>query len=150
MASGAEEGFANALLLILLGGLFAFGVFAGFSLSVPGASGLRWMRRYLLLQIPVLSSPLLGYQLVSGLGLPLSIGAMGSGMDTQLTFTWAPTFGSASWVSFAQGAPFRIGVNVIPIILLMLTNWALRRAAASAPPAAAPPRVSAVIGPSDA
>lgn len=133
LASGAESGFANALLLILLVGLFAFGVFAGFALSVPGASGLRWMRSYLLLQAPVLSSPLLGYQLVSGLGLPLSIGVIGSGLDMRLTFTWAPTFGSAGWVSFAQGAPLGIGVNVVPIVLLMLTSWALKRGAKAAP-----------------
>jgi len=76
MASNAELTFGNLVLFGVFIALFSFGVFAGLLLSVPSASRIGLIRAYLLLQIPILSSPYFGYQFISGSAFQFPLGRL--------------------------------------------------------------------------
>jgi hypothetical protein len=128
--STMEPGVANAALLAALITPFALGLYAGWLLMRAAPSAINWTRAYLVLQIPVLSSPIFGFQVISALGLGGSVGAIGAGLSTRLTFTYFASFGGGDWISIAQGAPIRIGLNLVPVVLLLLVNQVMQQARA--------------------
>jgi len=105
---------ANFLLIIAFFSFFSFGIWAGWRLVEDEPSGIVLVKWYAALQMPYLSSPLLGFGLLSALGLRLGIGSGG--------FTFTYRLGSEAWLSLGQGAPWGISINVVAVALFILCS----------------------------
>lgn len=90
-------------------GIYVYSVFAGYWLWKNYAKGYRASVLLQLIQIPVLVSPLLTYQFVSGLMFRFLLGTGGTGFDFN--------FGSLWSLLFLSDSGFSIGVNIIPLII---------------------------------
>ncbi|MGM9480571.1 hypothetical protein ACS5PN_05190 [Roseateles sp. NT4] len=107
------------LLLLGMGGLFVLGIYSGWRLSQDERDGVPWVKSYLFLQLPYVSSPLVGYELFSAFAFRFSFGIVDGGV---VTMTTSPFLGSVAWVSFSQGAPYGLGVNLVALILIILVS----------------------------
>jgi hypothetical protein len=98
---------------------FAFGVFAGFRLIEEQDKGLKLLRWFFALQIPILSSPFFVYQLTSGFGLMLWI------IEQKPSISWR--FGSEMGVCFLQDQSWVAGVNVFALAMFLWTSSMLKK-----------------------
>jgi hypothetical protein len=98
---------------------FGFGVWAGLKFIEDEARGLRLLRRFFALQIPILFSPYVAYQLGSGFSANVAWG----GPHLSAFFR----FGSEMTVSLLQNRPWGFGVNVFALVMFLWTGRLIRR-----------------------
>ena len=99
-------------ILILTGAMFLFGIVAGLALLERPRFGAAMSAVYQALQIPVVSSPLLTYALLSGLRLGVG------------WFKGRPAFlfefgARCTFFLFRRSDPWIIGVNVLALVLFV-------------------------------
>jgi hypothetical protein len=93
---------------VVFGSLYAWGAWCGVKLMESQPNALRYNRRFWLIQIPALNSPLLGYSLASGFHLTLSLSL------TPFNLGFSCQVGSAFNFSLLQwDQPLSLGVNVV-------------------------------------
>jgi hypothetical protein len=116
--SQANKGIAYATLLAFIA-LYGYGIFVGLKLS-EGPTPLRHLRAYFILQIPLISSPLVAYRFCSGLQATVAIIPPSFGFDFRLGSEW----------HFAVSSSDRwgIGVNLVAlaIVFLLYSRFAAR------------------------
>lgn len=111
----------GVIICLLFAGFYGYSVLAGYWLWQNLAKGYRASVLLQLLQIPVLVSPLLTYEFVSGLMLRILIGT--GGFDTSLNFGSQFTF-----ELMPQNTGFSIGVNCVPVVVYyLLKNFRVSR-----------------------
>jgi hypothetical protein len=109
---------AGYFLIAAMIATFAFGVFAGLRFIEGEAKGLKLLRWFFAIQVPILSSPIFAYQLSSGFGVNLSwIGERLSAFFR---------FGSEMGVWILQDRPWGLGVNAFALIMLVWTHRLIR------------------------
>jgi hypothetical protein len=109
---------AAYLLVVAMIATFGFGVWSGLKLIENEARGLRLLRWFFAIQIPILSSPYVAYHLSSGFAINVSW------MGKQLSAFFR--FGSEMGVSFLQNQPWGLGVNVFALIMFLWTRRLIR------------------------
>lgn len=98
---------------------FCYGVFGGLSLLDNEVKGLRRLRWFFLIQIPVLSSPFFAYSCNAG----LSLGVWWIGGANGLLWR----FGSEMTLLFRASQPWGIGVNLVGLAMFVWTIRILAR-----------------------
>lgn len=129
---------AGYVLVSAMVATFGFGVFAGLKLIEDEARGLRLLRWYFGLQMPILSSPLIAYQLSSGAGINLSM------IGSNLSAFWR--FGSEMGVSLFQDRPWGIGVNIFAVAMFIWCDRIVKRGGCRRPPSTDAASVQTVGG----
>ena len=109
---------AGYILVSAMIATFAFGVFCGLRLIEDEPQGLKLLRWFFGIQIPVLSSPLIAYQLSSGAGLTVSW------IGSKMSLFWQ--FGSEMGVWIFQDRPWGIGVNALAVVMFIWTGRLLK------------------------
>jgi hypothetical protein len=99
------------LVLLLLVGLYGYGIFVGLKLS-EGPIPIEHLRFYFALQIPFISSPLISYRFCSGLQATVAILQSGLAWDCRLGSEWQ--------FSLLGSAPWGCGVNLIALIMVFV------------------------------
>ena len=94
-------------LYIVFASLYAWGVWCGVKLFESQPNALRYNRRFWLIQVPVLNSPLLAYSMASGFHLTLSLDL--TPFNLGFNFLVGSTF---NFSLFQWDQPLSFGVNV--------------------------------------
>jgi hypothetical protein len=102
---------------------FAFGVFCGFKFIEDEQKGLRLLRWFFGIQIPILSSPIITYRLSAGAGINLSW------IGSNMSFFWR--FGSEMGVWILQDRPWGLGLNLFALAMFLWTGRLLKRKVAN-------------------
>jgi hypothetical protein len=110
---------AGYILVSAMIATFGFGVFCGLRLIEDEEKGLRLLRWFFGVQIPILSSPLLAYQLSSGAGVNLSW------IGSNMSIFWR--FGSEMGVWILQDRPWGLGLNAFALVMFVWTNRILKK-----------------------
>jgi hypothetical protein len=100
------------------GAIYGWGMWTGVKLleQRPGAE--RSMRRFWMVQIPVLSSPMIGYKLISGFHLTIYL-QLAPAFKVGAHFDLGGTF---QYSLLQAGEPFIIGVNVFALGIVIWLN----------------------------
>jgi hypothetical protein len=78
----------------------------------------------LVLQIPVVSSPIIAYQFAAGLYAAVGLSEPGlNGNGVAVTFWWAFRLGGQWQFNLLQPLPWSVGLNIVPIFLLCALKW---------------------------
>lgn len=109
------------LLVSAMVATFAFGVFCGLKLIEDEERGLRLLRWFFAIQMPILSSPLFAYHLSCGAGINVSF----VGWNLSMFFR----FGSEMGVWILQDRPWGLGANVFAVAMFIWTDRILKRRA---------------------
>jgi hypothetical protein len=126
----AQQGVLARVLMVPFLGLYAWGIWCGLRMLERAPRALLPNAWFWALQVPYLTSPVLGYAFTSGSFLYLTWAPFTSNFG----FTWR--LGSQFQYSLLEGdKPFVIGINVFAFAMLA---WIIRRSHALAYPAAAP------------
>jgi hypothetical protein len=119
LISRQNVGVAHVLLIVAMIATYGFGIFAGFRLIEDEAKGLRLLRWFFVLQIPIISSAPFSYQLTCGFGAGLTW------IANQVSFFWR--FGSEMGVLISSGRPWGIGVNLFALAMFIWTGRIMAR-----------------------
>lgn len=106
------------LLVSAMMATFAFGIFSGLKFIEDEAKGLRLLRWFFAIQIPIVSSPVFAYQLSSGAAANLSF--IGSNLAA------FGRFGSEMGVWILQDRPWGLGLNVFALVMFIWTGRLLQ------------------------
>ncbi len=109
---------AGYILVSAMIATFAFGVFCGLSFIEDEEKGLKLLRWFFGIQIPILSSPLFAYQLSAGAGVNLSW------IGSNMSIFWR--FGSEMGVWILQDRPWGLGLNIFALVMFIWTNRILK------------------------
>ncbi len=106
------SGFFNYIFILVFVGFYIFGIVSGVLLIESDSyQAIKWSSLYWLIQVPIVMSPLLGYQFASGLILNVWLAtAGGSGWY----FSLGSAFGYSMFESFQ---PWSIGVNIVALLV---------------------------------
>jgi len=110
---------AGYILVAVMIATFSFGVFSGLRFIEDEGKGLRLLRWFFGIQVPILSSPILAYQLSAGAGVNLSW------IGSKMSFFWR--FGSEMGVWILQDRPWGLGLNVFALAMFVWTNRLLKK-----------------------
>lgn len=132
----AKGQIAGYILISAMMATFGFGVFCGLIFAEDEQRGLRLLRWFFGIQIPIISSPIFAYQLLAGAGLKLSW------IGWNMSIFWR--FGSEMGMWILQDRPWGLGLNVFALALFIWTGRIIgendaRRTKLMAGPAVAPP-----------
>ena len=110
----AVSGFFTSLFVLCFVGLYLFGIVSGtFLLESGSLKAIRLNYIYWMLQVPVLMSPILGYQFSSGLVLNIWLGSFDG-------FGWNISLGSSFRYSmFESYQPWLMGINIIALAITL-------------------------------
>ena len=118
-----------ARLSIVLGAiLFAFVVFSGLAF-VHDIRRTRLMQIAFAIQIPYIVSPYFMYKFSAGAGYPVTLvwGSSNVANHSPAHFGWLPSIGMEWSIGGIQARSWKIGVNVVAIILLLLLRYAAKK-----------------------
>ncbi len=88
----------------------------------------------LAVQIPWISSPLLVYKFAAGLHLVLSAGSPTEPGTFGFKFGWEILLGSSFRFALLQQNPWSVGINLFPLVILILLSGAVRKPVVISPP----------------
>ena len=112
MCGPAAQGVATAAIFVGFLSVFLFVLIAGL-LLVQNPRRVTPMIVALALQVPIISSPVIAYRLISGLNVSAAVS------EGNLVFSYR--FGSFAQFNYLQQLPFALGVNFVPLALLIAT-----------------------------
>ena len=93
--------------------LYVFGIAAGLAFTKSGTTSRRWVRAFLLVQVPLISSPFISYHFSALASYVISV-TLG---HLFMHFSWL--LGSDWEIAlFQSGGEVTVGVNVVPLLLL--------------------------------
>lgn len=98
---------------------FSFGIFCGLKFIEDETKGLKLLRWYFGIQIPILSSPIVAYQLSSGAGLNLSW------IGSKMSIFWR--VGSEMGIWLLRDRPWGLGVNLFALAMFLWTSRIIRQ-----------------------
>lgn len=110
---------ATGLILIAAMGAYSLGLIGGIKLIGNTDAGLRWLRAYFALQIPVVSSPVLSYFVASGAAVNVGW------VQARLFLTGR--LGTEFEFTFFVSRPWGIGVNLVGLLLFLWTQSLYKR-----------------------
>jgi hypothetical protein len=99
------------VMLVAFISLYAYGIFTGIKLS-EGLPPLKHLRLYFGLQIPFISSPVIGYRFGSGLQMTVAI--------IQSEMRWDCRLGAEGQFALLPSAPWGIGINFVALAIVFL------------------------------
>lgn len=99
--------------------LFSLGIIGGLALAEEKRAGVRLSAIYQLLQVPIVSSPLLTWRLMSGLELSVIWWKHEAVFNGRL--------GAHAVFTFRRPDPWGIGVNLLPLAIFVYLLWTLRK-----------------------
>jgi hypothetical protein len=112
------EGITSSVLLAAMIATFAFGVFAGLRFMEDEEKGLGLLSCFFAIQIPIFSSPVLTYDLISGFGVKL-LWMRQWGLFFR--------FGSEMTIWIMHPQPWGLGVNAFALALFLWTRAILKK-----------------------
>lgn len=112
----------TAVVSAIFSGLFLFGIIAGLALVERPALGLRLSAVYQALQVPVFASPLVTYLFMSG----LMVGVVVRPQNGFPNLSANLYFGSQFQFFIHQSAPLQVGINLVPVALLIALRSTMR------------------------
>jgi len=107
------------MLIVAMMAVFLFGVFCGLRFIEDEAKGLRLLRWFYGIQIPLISSPIFAYQLSSGAAFNVSLGSW------KINLFWR--LGSEMGLWFLQDRPWGIGVNIFALAVFIWINRLIKK-----------------------
>jgi hypothetical protein len=99
------------IMLLAFVALYGYGILVGLKLS-EGPTPLRHLRAYFILQIPLISSPLVAYRFCSGLQATVAMIPPSVGFDFR--------FGSEWHFAISSSDPWGVGVNLVALAIVVL------------------------------
>lgn len=105
----------NAIAIVVLLMLYVFGIVAGLAFTKSGTTSSRWVRAFLLVQVPLISSPFItfNFSALASYVISVTLGHLAVHFSWLLGSDWAIAL-------FQAGSEVTVGVNVVPLLLLPL------------------------------